>query len=91
MFLTGQLFSRPWDEPEDSSVVKKDSKFYNSSGTIQNTWNNPNRACMKVKTFYHNKEKDFRDTTYKDDDIQKMDDDEKDQLRRVRHLKLHTS
>jgi hypothetical protein len=52
MFLTGQLFPRPWDEPEEE-VIKKDSKFYNSSNTIKNSWNNPARASKKVKAFYH--------------------------------------
>lgn len=52
MFLTGQLFPRPWDEPEEE-VIKKDSKFYNSSNTIKNNWNNPARASKKVKAFYH--------------------------------------
>jgi hypothetical protein len=88
MFLTGQLFPRPWDEPEEPSVQKKNTEFYNSSGTILNLWNNPARACNKVKTFYHNKEKKFKETTYRDDDLLKMDEDEKEQLRRVSHLKF---
>lgn len=83
MFLTGQLFPRPWDEPEPDQVVKKDGNFYNSSGVIQNNWNNPYRACKKVTNFFHDKEKLFRDTTYRDDEILKMDDDEKEQLRKI--------
>jgi len=57
MFLTGQLFPRPWDEPEEPIVVKKDTQkdinegkgntnsFYDSSNTVVNMWNNPARAC----------------------------------------------
>ena len=45
MFLTGQLFPRPWDEPEEEGEIKKkDANYYNSSGTIQNSWNNPHLA-----------------------------------------------
>ena len=83
MFLTGQLFPRPWDEPEPEPVIKKDGNFYNSSGVIQNSWNNPYRAWKKVTNYYHDKEKVFRDTTYRDDEILKMDDDEKEQLRKI--------
>lgn len=83
MFLTGQLFPRPWDEPENPDLFVKDQQFYNSSGTILNNWDNPHRSCKKIRTFYHNKEKSFKETTYKDDEIIKMDDDEKEQLRKL--------
>lgn len=85
MFLTGQLFPRPWDEPEskDDGIVKKDSNYYNSSGTIKNQWNNPYRASKKTIAFYHEKEKLFRDTTYKDDEILRMDEEEKEHLRKL--------
>ena len=84
MFLTGQLFPMPWDEPEDAEPrLKKDSSYYDSSGTVLNSWNNPNKTCKKIYKFYHEKEKVFKDTTYKDDEILKMDEDEKQELRKT--------
>lgn len=83
MFLTGQLFPRPWEEPEEQVSFKKNGQYYNSSGTIQNAWNNPHRSCKKIATFYHEKEKEFNENTYKDEELLKMDDDEREQLRKV--------
>ena len=95
MFLTGQLFPRPWDEPEEQLVIKKDTQidhnsgntnvksFYDSSNTVTNLWNNPTRACKKVKAFYHDKEKAFKENTYSDQEITRMDNEEKEKLRKV--------
>ena len=95
MFLTGQLFPRPWDEPEEEVQVKRDTcvdsqtnkigakSFYDSSNTVVNMWNNPSRACKKVKAFYHDKEKAFKDNTYTDQEIMRMDAHEKEKLRKV--------
>jgi hypothetical protein len=57
MFLTGQLFPRPWDEPEGEIIIKKDRKFYDSSNTIKSIWDNPARASKKIKAFYHGEKK----------------------------------
>lgn len=57
MFLTGQLFPMPWDEPEEGeNRFKKDSNYYNASGTILNSWNNPNRVCKKISKYHHETE-----------------------------------
>jgi hypothetical protein len=58
MFLTGQMFARPWEEPQRHTVLPKDSKFYS---TKDNIWNNPYRtASQKIKGYYHEPEEYFK-------------------------------
>ena len=57
MYLTGQTFSRPWQEPDSiPPPIKKTLNFYGNLSqynTKSNLWDNQYRTCNKVYNYYH--------------------------------------
>ena len=67
MFLTGQINSRPWEQPAQPAIQQKvemnsfkvyqDRNYFNNK---DNLWNNPYRSCKKVSKYYHEPEQVFK-------------------------------
>lgn len=57
MYLTGQLYPRPWQEPDSAPPQTKNSDFYGKVTTANaksNLWDNKHRTSRKIYNFYHN-------------------------------------
>lgn len=71
MFLTGQMFAKPWDEPNKPKDIPKvrilalsphlQDRNYYSTDLKTNLWNNQKLTfSKKIKDFYHEPENRFK-------------------------------
>ena len=55
MYLTGQMYPRPWQEPDVEPPQQKNIDFYGkitAQNAKSNLWDNQNRTCNKIYNFY---------------------------------------
>lgn len=55
MYLTGQLYPRPWEVPDEPPQIKKNIEFYgrlSKNNATQNLWDNKYRTAPKYSKFY---------------------------------------
>ena len=59
MFLTGQLWPKPWDEPAKKKIIPKNHQYYMEKDDM---FNSAYHTSAKMANFYLKPKKEFEST-----------------------------